>query len=83
MQFFPIRFRMLSTFCLFFAETPTLTIFMAILCQAIMANFSNIAIVAILVWVVMAINMVNMGVSAKNWENVDSLPKRIGKNCIG
>ena len=56
---------------------------MAILCQAIMANFSKIAIMAILVWVDVAINMVNMGVSAKNWENVDSLPKRIGKNCIG
>ena len=58
MQFFPIRFRRLSTFCLFFAETPTLTIFMAILCQAIMANFSKIAIMAILVWVDVAINMV-------------------------
>ena len=83
MRFFPIRFRRLSTFCLFFAETPTLTIFMAILCQAIMANFSKIAIMAILVWVDVAINMVNMGVSAKNRQNVDSLRKRIGKNRIG
>ena len=83
MRFFLIRFRRLSTFCLFFAETPTLTIFMAILCQAIMANFSKIAIMAILVWVDVAINMVNMGVSAKNRQNVDSLRKRIGKNRIG
>ena len=30
----------------------------------------------------MAINMVNMGVSAKNWQNVDSLQKRFGKNSI-
>ena len=83
MRFFPIRFRRLSTFCLFFAETPTLTIFMAILCQAIMANFTKIATMAILVWVDVAINMVNMGVSAKNRQNVDSLRKRIGKNRIG
>ena len=48
---------------LFFSETPILTIFLAILCQAIMANFSKIAIMAILVWVDVAINMVNMGVS--------------------
>ena len=73
MRFFPIRFRRLSTFCQFFAETPILTISMAILCQAIMANFSKIAIMAILVWVDVAINMVNMGVSAKNRQNVDSL----------
>ena len=56
---------------------------MAILCQAIMANFTKIAIMAILVWVDMAMNMVNMGVSAKNWQNVDSLRKRIGKSFIG
>ena len=48
MRFFPIRFRRLSTFCLFFAETPTLTIFMAILRQTIMAKFSKIAIMAFL-----------------------------------
>ena len=83
MRFFPIRFCRLSTFCLFFGETPTLTIFMAISCQAIMANFSKIVVMAILVWVEMTTNMVNMGVSAKNWQNVDSLQKRIGKNRIG
>ena len=83
MQIFPIRFHRLSTFCQFFAETLIMTIFMAILCQAIMANFSKIAIMAILVWVDVAINMVNMGVSAKNRQNVDSLRKRIGKNRIG
>ena len=48
-----------------------------------MANFSKIAIMAILVWVDVAINMVNMGVSAKNRQNVESLRKRIGKNRIG
>ena len=73
MQFFPIRFRRISTFCLLFAETPILTISMAISCQAIMANFSKIAIMAVLVWVAMAINMANMGVSAKNRKNVDNL----------
>ena len=64
---------LISTFCLFFAKTPTLTIFMAISCQAIMANFSKIPIMAVLVWVDMALNMVNMDVSTKNWQNVDSL----------
>ena len=83
MRFFPIRFRRLSTFCLLFAETPILTISMAMLCQAIMTNFSKIAIMAIFVWVDMAINMVNMNVSAKNWQTVDCLWKRIGKNHIG
>ena len=38
---------------------------MAILDQAIIANFYKIAVMAILVWVEMATNMVNMGVSAK------------------
>ena len=57
--------------------------FMAILCKAIMANFSKIAIMAVIVWVDMAIIMGNMGVSAKNRQNVDSLRKRIGKNRIG
>ena len=56
---------------------------MAILHQAIMANFNKIAIMAILVSVVMAINMVNMYVSVKIWQNVGSLQKRIGKNGIG
>ena len=55
---------------------------MAILHQAIMANFNKIAIMAILVWVDMAINMVNIGVYAKNRKNEDNLRKRIGKNRI-
>ena len=46
---------------------------MVILCQAIMAIFNKIAIMAIFVWVDMAINMVNIGVYAKSWQNVDSL----------
>ena len=46
---------------------------MAILCQAIMANFNKMAIIAILVWVDMAINMANMDVSAKIRQNVDNL----------
>ena len=50
---------MLSTFCQFFAETLMMTIVMAILRQAIMANFNYIAIMAILVGVDRAINMVN------------------------
>ena len=50
-----------------------MTIFMTILRQAIMANFNKIVIMAILVWVGMAINMANMGVSAKNRKNVDNL----------
>ena len=83
MRFFPIRFRRLSTFCLLFAEAPILTIYMAILCQAIVANFSKIVIMAVFVWVDLAINMVNMGVFAKNWQNVDSLRKWIGKNRVG
>ena len=59
MQIFPIHFRRLSTFCQFFAETLMMTIVMAILRQAIMANFNYIAIMAILVGVDRAINMVN------------------------
>ena len=73
MQIFPIYFSKLSTFCQFFAETLIMTILMAILHQAIMANFNKIAIMAILVWVYMAINMVNIGVYTKSWQNVDSL----------
>ena len=68
MQIFPIFFRRLSTFWQFFAETYIMTIFMAILCQAIMAKINKMAI---LVWIYMAINMVNIGVFAKNRKNVD------------
>ena len=60
-----------------------MAIIMAILHQAIMANFYKIAIMAIIVRVDMAINMVNIGVYAKKRKNVDNLRKRIGKNCIG
>ena len=35
-----------------------MTIFMAILCRAIMANIDKMVIMAILVWIDMAINMV-------------------------
>ena len=59
-----------------------MTIFMAILCRAIMANINKMAIMANLVWIDMAINMVSIGVYAKNRKNVDNLRKRIGKNCI-
>ena len=50
-----------------------MTILMTILCHAIMGNFNKMAIMAILVWVDMAVNMANIGVSAKNRKNVDSL----------
>ena len=46
---------------------------MAILCQAIMANFNKIAIMATLVWVDMTINIVNISVYAKNRKNVNNL----------
>ena len=49
---------------------------MTILDQAIMANFNKIAIMAINVRVDMAINMVNIGVYVKSWQNIDSLRKR-------
>ena len=44
--------------------------------MAIMAILLKLAIMA---WHYMAINMVNVGVSAKNRQNVDSLRKRIEK----
>ena len=40
-------------------------------------------ILAIMAWHIMAIDMVIMYVSEKNWQNVDSLWKRIEKNRIG
>ena len=73
MQIFLIRFHRLSTFCQLFAETLIMTIFMATLCQPIMAIFNKIAIMVIFVWVDMAINMVNISVYAKNRKNVDYL----------
>ena len=75
MLIFLIRFRSLSKFCQFSAETFLMTIFMTILCQAIMPNFNKVAIMAILVRIDMAINMVNIGVYAKNMKNVDNLRK--------
>ena len=70
MRIFPIRFLRLSTFP--FTDTLIMTIFMAILCQAIITNFNKLAIMAILVEDDMAINMANIGVSA-NRKNVDNL----------
>ena len=52
---------------------------MAILRQAIMAKINKMAIMAILVWIYMAINMVDIGVYAKNRKNVDNLRKQIEK----
>ena len=46
---------------------------MAILHQAIMAKMNKMAIMAVRVWIYMAINMVNIGVYAKNRKNVDKL----------
>ena len=48
--------------------------------MAIMAILLKMAIMA---WHNMTINMVIMSVSAKSWQNVDSLRKRIGKIHIG
>ena len=48
--------------------------------MAIMAILLKMAIMA---WHNMAINMDIMSVSAKSWQNVDSLRKRIGKIHIG
>ena len=50
-----------------------MTIFMAILCQAIMANFNKMAIMATMACLDMAIIMVNIGVYSKNRKNVDYL----------
>ena len=41
--------------------------------------FVDTPIMTVLVWIDKAINMVNMGVAVKKWQNVDSLQKRIGK----
>ena len=48
-----------------------------------MAIMAILLILAIMAWRNMAINMVNMYVSAKIWQNVGSLRKRIGKIPIG
>ena len=48
---------------------------MAILRQDTMANFNKIAIMAVLVWDDVAINMVNIGVYAKIKNNADNMQK--------
>ena len=48
--------------------------------MAIMAILLKLAIMA---WCNMAIIMAIMNVSVENWQNVDSLHKRIGKIHIG
>ena len=48
-----------------------------------MAIMTILLKLAIMAWHNVAINMVIMSVSANNWQNVDSLWKRIGKICIG
>ena len=66
---------------LFFSETPILTIFMAISCQATMANFNKMAVMAVLVLVDMGISMVKICVYVIDRKNVDK-QKRSGKNCM-
>ena len=56
---------------------------MAISIHTRMAIMAILLILAIMARHNMVINMVIMYVSAKNWQNVDSLRKRIGKNRIG
>ena len=56
---------------------------MAILCQVPMTNFNKIAIIAVLVWVYIAMNMVNISVFAKNRKYVANLHKQNGINHIG
>ena len=46
------------------------------MCHAIMANMDKIAIIVILAWLHMAINMDDIGVFSKNGENVDRQWKR-------
>ena len=41
------------------------------MCQAIMANMAKMAIMAVMAWLHMAMNMADIGVYAKNRENVD------------
>ena len=48
-----------------------------------MAIMTILLELAIMAWHNVAINMVIMSVSAKNWQNIDSLWKRIEKICIG
>ena len=47
-----------------------------------MANFNEMTIMTILVLVDMAINMANIGVSAKTMKNVDNLWKQIGQKLM-
>ena len=51
--------------------TSILTISKAITCQAIMANLDKMAIMAVMSWLHMAMNMADIGVYAKNRENID------------
>ena len=68
-----------DTFCQFFSETPTLTIFMLISTNTRMAVMTILLKLAIVAWRNMAINMINMGVTAKNWQNINSLRRWIEK----
>ena len=65
--------QVINIFVHFFAKTPILIILTTILRQPMMANFSKKATMAVLVWVDMAINMVNIDVSVKNRKIVDNL----------
>ena len=68
---FPFRFHWRSTFFLFFAQTLMSPIFMTIVYQAIMVNIDKMAIMAIMAWLYMAMNMANIGVYSKTRKNVD------------
>ena len=57
-----ITFKPLHTFFLFFAKTLILPILMTIVYQAIMVNIDKMAIMAIMAWLYMAMNMANIGV---------------------
>ena len=71
LHLFPFRFHWRSTFFLFFAQTLISPILMTIVYQAIMVNIDKMAIMAIMAWLYMAMNMANIGVYSKTRKNVD------------
>ena len=54
---------------------------MTIVYQAIMVNIDKMAIMAIMAWLYMAMNMANIGVYSKSRKNVDQQKKQNWKIC--
>ena len=76
-------FRVWSAFWLLFKKTPITPIFIAMSSLAIMAKMTKMALIAVMEYYEMALNIVFMGVFLKSSKNPDQTWKKFGNRSNG